>query len=202
MIARISEIWSTETQCIRLPVYRRELYFFSNIEFGKGVSVQFVSKIKYDEDMNLEMSMIHGRLDERRMAFILPTDNQLHSIPSDKVVISTYPNEYIIPDPDREYLNLPFNAPLEFDRFGANGDIRFKTINRGSWEDFEFVDNHKIAVGFLFTDKRRLNEVRIPSEGIYYGGEEDFLTDASLSQRLGHQSPVRGRYLAQLQFHG
>jgi len=104
--------------------------------------------------------------------------NQIQSIPADKVIISTYPNEFTYPDPDMEYLKLPHNAPLVFDKFKSadSRDNRFKPKNLGPLKDYEVADNKRIAAGFLFTDSRWIQEVPLPEEGIICNGEEDYLT--------------------------
>lgn len=104
--------------------------------------------------------------------------DQYHSIPNDKLILTTYPNEFHYPDPNKEYLSLPHNAPLTFDRFFNKDDFRFKTGNKDSLKKFEVDSNPRVCAGFLFTDCRWLNEIRIP-EGIAYNGEEDYLTYAS-----------------------
>ncbi|MFC1852300.1 GlcNAc-transferase family protein [candidate division CSSED10-310 bacterium] len=104
--------------------------------------------------------------------------NQIQAIPSDKVILSTYPNEFTYPDPHREYLKLPYNAPLIFDRFLNENrrDNRFKPRNLVSLTDYDVVDNKRVAAGFLFTDSRWIKEVPLPAKGIICSGEEDYMT--------------------------
>jgi hypothetical protein len=104
--------------------------------------------------------------------------NQIQSIENDRVIISTYPNEFPYPDPDMEYLKLPYNAPLIFDNFLSDDskDNRFKPRNLVSLKDYDVVDNKRIAAGFLFTDARWIREVPLPAEGIIWSGEEDYMT--------------------------
>lgn len=105
---------------------------------------------------------------------------QIKALP-ERSIISTYPNEFIYPDPDKQYLNLPHNAPLVFDRFISNNiiDKRFKSKNLDSLKDFEVVDNCRACAGLLFAPAEWLSEVKIP-DGIVYNGEEDYLTYATL----------------------
>jgi hypothetical protein len=104
--------------------------------------------------------------------------NQIQSIPKGKVIISTYPNEFTYPDPDMEYLKLPYNAPLIFDKFFTDDprDNRFVPRNLRSLKDYDVVENKRISAGFLFTDARWIQDVAMPKEGIIFNGEEDFLT--------------------------
>lgn len=105
--------------------------------------------------------------------------NQIGAL-EDKSIITTYPNEFKYPDPSLEYLNLPNNAPLKFKEFlNPNSiDKRFKVENLNSLNDFEVVDNGRVAAGFLFAPKEWVNTIRIP-HGIVYNGEEDYLTYAT-----------------------
>jgi hypothetical protein len=104
--------------------------------------------------------------------------NQLQSIPEDKVIISTYPNEFTYPDPNMDYLKLPYNAPLVFDTFlnDDSRDNRFKPKNLAALKDYDVVDNKRIAAGFLFTDARWIQEVPLPAKGIIFNGEEEYMT--------------------------
>lgn len=104
--------------------------------------------------------------------------NQIQSIPEDKVIISTYPNEFTYPDPTMDYLKLPYNAPLIFEKFlhDDNRDNRFKPRNLAALKDYDVVDNTRIAAGFLFTDTRWLQDVPLPENGIIFHGEEEYLT--------------------------
>jgi hypothetical protein len=104
--------------------------------------------------------------------------NQIRSIPKGKVIISTYPNEFTYPDPNMEYLKLPYNAPLIFDKFLNDDprDNRFKPRNLGPLEDYDVVDNKRMAAGFLFTAARWIQEVPLPTKGIICSGEEDYMT--------------------------
>lgn len=105
--------------------------------------------------------------------------NQHYSLESDKAVISTYPNEFKFPDPTKEYLSLPYNAPLRFDKFfdGSN-DNRYKTNNQPPLTE-GVTDSHRVCAGFVFAPAKWLQEVQLPDEGIVYNGEEDYLTYAS-----------------------
>lgn len=104
--------------------------------------------------------------------------NQIQSMPEDKVIISTYPNEFKYPDPDMEYLKLPCNAPLVFDKFLNEDprDNRYKPRNLVSLKQYDVVDNKRISAGFLFTDARWIREVPLPAEGMVFNGEEDYMT--------------------------
>ena len=104
--------------------------------------------------------------------------NQYNSIESPKVILTTYPNEFTIPDPDKNYLNLPYNAPIKFKRFlepGSDIDNKFIADNLPSLQDYEVVESKKIGAGFIFTRTEWIREVKSP-ENIIFSGEEDALT--------------------------
>jgi len=104
--------------------------------------------------------------------------NQYNSIEKPKVVLTTYPNEFNIPDPDKAYLNLSFNAPIKFDRFlhpTSEIDNRFVATNLPSLSDYEVVESKRIGAGFIFTRTEWVEEIKSPGN-IVFSGEEDALT--------------------------
>ncbi len=133
-----------------------------------------IDKLYANEDYYLQIDS-HTRFKDNWDNILI---NQIQSIPNNKVIISTYPNEFSYPDPNMEYLRLPYNAPLIFDKFFNDDscDNRFKPRNLESLRNYDVVDNKRIAAGFLFTDIRWLLDVSLPAEGIIFNGEEDYLT--------------------------
>lgn len=157
--------------------YPNTRILFTPVEKSQGVVEarrSLIDELYEDEDYFLQIDS-HSRFKDNWDNILI---NQIRSIPSNKVVISTYPNEFTYPDKNLEYLRLPHNAPLVFDRFLTEDsrDNRFKPRNLGPLTDYTIVDNKRIAAGFLFTDSRWLSEVQLPEGGIVCLGEEDFMT--------------------------
>lgn len=104
--------------------------------------------------------------------------NQYNSIEESKVIITTYPNHFDMPDYEKKYLNLPHNTPLRIKKFGNEYDSldnRCVAENLPSLEDYEVKETRWAAAGFLFVKKEWVNEVQMP-DGMRFHGEEDFLT--------------------------
>lgn len=103
--------------------------------------------------------------------------NQYENIDEDKVIISTYPNHFDMPDYSKNYLQVPYNAPLRVKRFLSEDliDNRCVAENLSSLEDYQVVENRWVAAGFLFTKKEWLDEVKLPDK-MRFNGEEDHLT--------------------------
>lgn len=104
--------------------------------------------------------------------------NQYNSIGKDKLILTTYPNHYDVPDAKESYLQLKTNAPLKIKKFlqeESPTDNRMVAENYPAMEDFEVKPNKWVAAGFLFTNNDWVREVTLP-EGIFFSGEEDFLT--------------------------
>lgn len=104
--------------------------------------------------------------------------NQYNSIEESKVILSTYPNHFDVPDYEKLYLNLSNNTPLRIKRFLQEvslDDNRCIAENLPTLKDYEVVDTRWVAAGFLFTRKNWIDEVKIP-DNIRFNGEEDFQT--------------------------
>lgn len=104
--------------------------------------------------------------------------NQYNSIERDKVILTTYPNHYDVPDREKKHLSLEYNSPIKIKGFLISSDPkdnRCHAHNTRSLEDFEIADIKWCAAGFLFTRSNWANEVRLP-DNIRFNGEEDFQT--------------------------
>jgi hypothetical protein len=103
--------------------------------------------------------------------------NQYENIDEDKVIISTYPNHFDMPDYEKKYLNIPYNTPLRISKFISDDptDNRCVAENLPSLEDYQVIENKWVAAGFLFTTREWLEEVKLPDE-MRFNGEEDHLT--------------------------
>lgn len=157
--------------------YPNTKVLFTPFDQSKGVVQarrKLIDELYEDEDYFLQIDS-HTRFKDNWDNILI---NQIHSIPNSKVIISTYPNEFTYPDPNMEYLKLPYNAPLVFDNFINDNrrDNRFKPRNLGPLKDYDVVDNKRVAGGFLFTDARWIKEVSLPKDGIICTGEEDYMT--------------------------
>ena len=103
--------------------------------------------------------------------------NQYENIDEDKVIISTYPNHFDIPDYEKNYLNVPYNTSLRIKRFLSDDPIDNRCVAESlpSLEDYQVAENKWMAAGFLFTKREWLDEVKLPNE-MRFNGEEDHLT--------------------------
>lgn len=104
--------------------------------------------------------------------------NQHMSIEKPKVILTTYPNHYDVPDIRENYHRLAYNAPIQIKGFldeKSPINNKCKAHNKPSLSDFEVVENRWVAAGFYFTRSEWLNEVKLP-DNIRFNGEEDFLT--------------------------
>jgi hypothetical protein len=125
--------------------------------------------------------------------------NQYENIDEDKVIISTYPNHFDMPDYSKNYLQVPYNAPLRVKRFLSEDliDNRCVAENLSSLEDYQIHENRWVAAGFLFTKKEWLDEVKLPDK-MRFNGEEDHLTFLSYLKgwniRLPSESTVWHNY--------
>jgi hypothetical protein len=120
----------------------------------------------------------HSRVKKNWDAILI---NQYNSIEHPKVVITTYPNHFDMPDLEKNYLNLPYNTPLRIRQFLDNHNLkdnRVRSENLPSLQDYEVKETRWAGAGFLFTQKQWVNEVTMPDE-IIFNGEEDFLTFGS-----------------------
>jgi Glycosyltransferase (GlcNAc)/GDP-fucose protein O-fucosyltransferase len=162
---------------LKAKAYQNVKFLYTPPDQSKGVVSarrDIIDALYAKEDYFLQIDS-HTRFKENWDNILI---NQLESIPGDKVIISTYPNGFVYPDPELAYLKLPHNAPLIFEKFinDDRRDNRFKPRNLVSLKDYEVVDNMRIAAGFLFADSRWIEEVPLPKEGILSYGEEDYLT--------------------------
>ena len=150
---------------------------FTKKENSKGV-VWARNKIKEelysDEDYFLQIDS-HSRFKQKWDNILI---NQYESIEEDKVIITTYPNHFDVPDYEKTYLNTPNNTPLKINKFlnsQDSSDNRCRAANLPSLNDYEIEDTRWGAAGFFFTQKLWVKEVITPDE-ISFSGEEDFLT--------------------------
>lgn len=134
-----------------------------------------IKKELYDnQDYFLQIDS-HTRVKKNWDAILI---NQYNSIDEDKVIITTYPNHFDMPDIEKKYLEKAYNTPLKIKRFLSEhneNDNRFVAENLPSLLDYEIAQTKWAAAGFLFTKKDWLNEVKIPND-IIFNGEEDHLT--------------------------
>jgi glycosyltransferase involved in cell wall biosynthesis len=117
----------------------------------------------------------HSRVKKNWDAILI---NQYNSIEQPKVVITTYPNHFDMPDPEKKYLNLPYNTPLRIKQFIHPEDPidnRCRAENLPSLNDYEVKETRWGAAGFFFTQKWWVEEVTMPDEMAFIG-EEDHLT--------------------------
>lgn len=150
---------------------------FTLKENSKGV-VWARNKIKEelysDEDYFLQIDS-HSRFKQKWDNILI---NQYESIKEDKVIITTYPNHFDVPDYEKKYLNTPNNTPLKIHKFLNPQDLsdnRCRAENLPSLNDYEVKETRWCAAGFFFTQKSWVKEVITPDE-ISFSGEEDFLT--------------------------
>jgi hypothetical protein len=105
--------------------------------------------------------------------------NQYNNIDEEKVIITTYPNHFDIPDVSNEYLNKPYNTPLVIKRFlvddADSDDNRCVAQNLPSLSDYEVKQTRWAAAGFFFVKKEWLKDV-VMSDSMRFNGEEDHLT--------------------------
>ena len=145
-------------------------------EQSKGVVVarNKIKKEIQDEKYFLQVDS-HTRF-KRNWDLILLS--QYKSLDDPKAILTTYPNNFDVPDIGEDYLNLPFNAPLKVKRFlvkDSETDNRCVAENFDSWKDNKPFDTKWAAAGFLFTKSDWVKEVNIP-DNIRFNGEEDFQT--------------------------
>jgi hypothetical protein len=163
---------------------------FTLKENTKGV-VWARNKIKEDlyqnEDYFLQVDS-HSRFKKNWDAILI---NQYNSIEQPKVIISTYPNHFDVPDYDKEYLNVPFNTPLIIkDQINPQNPIdnRYRAVNLPSLEDYDVKDTRWIAAGFLFAPKQWIKDIKLPYN-IKYNGEEDYQTFLSYLKGWNIKTP-------------
>jgi hypothetical protein len=82
-----------------------------------------------------------------------------------------------MPDPEKKYLDLPYNTPLKIKKFihpDHPEDNRCQAENLPSLNDYEVKETRWAAAGFLFTQQWWVKEVKMPDE-MAFCGEEDHL---------------------------
>lgn len=175
VIVHLQDTNSQYTKILELDYPNLEVIF---TPFNKAKGVVWARnriKDKYNgEDYFLTVDS-HSRFKQNWDLILI---NQLNSIEEDKVVLSTYPNHFDVPDPEKKYLNLPYNAPLIIDRFinpDSDLDNRLKAKNLPSLEDYQIVDTKWVSAGFAFAKGEWVNETKIP-EQMVFNGEEDAQT--------------------------
>lgn len=150
---------------------------FTEKEKAKGVvwaRNRIIDELYNDEDYFLQIDS-HSRVKKNWDSILI---NQYNSIEQPKVIITTYPNHFDMPDDEKNYLKLSNNTPLRIKRFlnpESDLDNRCVAENLPSLKDYEVKETKWAAAGFLFTQKQWVKEVRMPDE-IRFNGEEDFLT--------------------------
>ncbi len=149
---------------------------FTPKEEAKGV-VHARNRIKNELVENEEYFLQIDSHSRFRQAWDAILINQYNSIEQDRVILTTYPNHFEVPDYEKNYLKLSNNTPLRIRKFLQEGTVDNRCIaeNLPTLNDYEAVDTHWAAAGFLFTRRHWLDEVKIP-DNIKFNGEEDFQT--------------------------
>ena len=152
---------------------------FTPTELTKGVHWarnKIKEELYNNEDYFLQLDS-HSRVKKNWDNILI---NQYKSFGLEKVVISTYPNHFDIPDDEKKYLSVPNNAPLKIVGFlnPDQLDNRVKVSNINSLNDYQMENAYWIAAGFFFTKKEWLKEIKY-SDYITCKGEEDIMTFAS-----------------------
>lgn len=150
---------------------------FTPAELTKGVHWarnKIKEELYNNEDYFLQLDS-HSRVKKNWDNILI---NQYKSFGLEKVVISTYPNHFDIPDEEKKYLLKSNNAPLIVSGFfnpNDKNDNRVKVKNIESLKDYEMINTYWISAGFFFTKKQWVKEV-VYLDNIRYKGEEDLLT--------------------------
>lgn len=171
---------------------------FTTKELTKGVNWarnKIKEELYENEDYFLQLDS-HSRVKKNWDNILI---NQYKSFGLDKVVLSTYPNHFDIPDEGKKYLLVPNNAPIRLVSFinDDENDNRFRVKNTNSLKDYEMVHAYWISGGFFFTTKKWVKEVKYPDD-INFKGEEDVMTILSYRQgwnlRLTSEATVWHNY--------
>lgn len=151
-----------------------EVIFTPNTETKGAVWARNRIKDKYNNEAYFLGIDSHSRFKKNWDLILI---NQYISIEEPKVILSTYPNHFDVPDLDKEYLNLPYNAPLVVDKFLSEEgpDNRLKMKNLPSLKDYQVVDTNWVSAGFVFTKGEWVKKIKIP-EQMVFSGEEDAQT--------------------------
>jgi hypothetical protein len=186
----IEKSFDSERICIGLHLqddedfYKKILsYNFKNLrikftpkELTKGVHWarnKIKEELYNNEDYFLQIDS-HSRVKKNWDNILI---NQYKSFGLQKIVLSTYPNHFDLPDDEKKYLSVSNNAPLKVIGFcndDAN-DNRLKVANIDSLKDYEMVNAYWIAAGFFFTNRQWIKEITY-SDLITCKGEEDIMT--------------------------
>ena len=174
VIVHLQDIESEYVKLLDLTYPNLEVIFTPFNQTKGVVWARNEIKDKYNNESYFLQVDSHSRFKEN-WDLILQT--QLKSIKGNKVVISTFPNHFDVPDPEKNYLNLPHNTPLVIDRFihQSDTDNRLKAKNLPSLKDYEVVDTKWVSAGFLFSTGNWVKEIQVPRQMVY-GGEEDCQT--------------------------
>ena len=178
VIVHLQDTQEQYNKFLELEYPNLEVIFTPNTEAQGVVWARNRIKDKYNNESYFLQVDSHSRFKENWDLILI---NQYNSIEEPKVILSTYPNHFDVPDPDKKYLNLPYNTPLVVDRFvhpESDTDNRLKMKNLPSLEDYQVVDTKWVAAGFLFTRGEWINEVKVP-EQMVFSGEEDAQTHIS-----------------------
>ena len=96
---------------------------------------------------------------------------QIHQCPTNKPILSTYPNGYNINDDSKGYLNTKTIANIGYDKWLGR---HLRTSGKGVVKSDKPIPASWTAAGFLFTYMEWKNEVEFPKR-ILFNGEEDVL---------------------------
>lgn len=97
--------------------------------------------------------------------------SQIHQCPSNKPILSTYPNGYDRNDNNKSYLKTTTIANIGYDKWLGR---HLRTSGRGVVKSDKPIPASWTAAGFLFTYLYWRNEVEFPQH-ILFNGEEDVL---------------------------
>ena len=155
-----------------------EVIYTPNTQTKGAVWARNRIKDKFNNEPYFLQTDSHSRFKENWDLILI---NQYNSIEEPKVILSTYPNHFDVPDLEKNYLKLPYNTPLIVDKFSnpsSNTDNRLRMKNLPSLEDYQVVDTKWVSAGFLFTKGEWVKQVKIPEQMIF-SGEEDSQTHLS-----------------------
>ena len=178
VVVHLQDIEEQYEKLLNLDYPNLEIIFTPNTQTQGVVWARNRIKDKFINEPYFLQVDSHSRFKENWDLILI---NQYNSIEEPKVILSTYPNHFDVPDLERNYLNLPYNTPLTIDRFvnlSSDIDNRLKMKNLPSLEDYQVVDTKWVSAGFLFTRGEWVKQVNIPEQMIF-SGEEDSQTHLS-----------------------
>ena len=123
-----------------------------------------------DEDYFLQVDS-HSRFKDNWDGILI---RQHSSLPTEKTLISTYPNEFRVEDTTESYFKIATNAPLQIESFNGSDGNTLKPKNMKAMEDFELIQSKWIGAGFIFAPKEWVKQIRSKTD-IRFKGEEDYL---------------------------